>query len=324
MKKINLTAVLLVCVLAFSSCKKDKSDPTNRGAQNTKEFFENLGPQTQVESWSFGQSNPSSKTVSLKGGTKITIEPGSFTVNGIVVNGDIKLEAIEVLNRSAVLLSGTNTNHISGVPLISQGFIFLDVKVNGVKVDKTLAKPIKISIPAKGKDFTMIWEGVENVGDVNQMAWQAPRDAAGGQQRDVKSVENNFVFNFGQLGWVNCDIFYNSSAPKTTVRVTIPNNPGTMATFRGFTGETFVFFCAKGDNVVAQIYTPDGTNTVKSYDNSMPVGSEGMLIAFSIKDGKYYLASKEITITADLSETLTLVETTESAVQAAISTLDNY
>ncbi|HTN21077.1 MAG TPA: hypothetical protein VL125_11405 [Pelobium sp.] len=319
MKKLNFTAALLIAVIGFTACKKDRTQPVNE-VQNTKDFTKKLGSQKQ----SFTvKSSELPKTLALANGTKITIQPNSFTMNGQPVTGDVSIETYEMLSRSSIILSGTNTNHISGSPLISQGFIFIDAKVNGQSVDKYLQKPLSIKIPAKGQPFTQIWEGVENVGDINQMAWQAPKNPNGqGQQREVKAVEDDFVFDFGQLGWVNCDIFYNSSAPKTTVRVTVLNNPGAMATFRGFTGETFVFFCANGDNVVAQIYTPDGANKVKSYDNSMPIGSEGKLIAFSIKDGKYYFAEKDVTISADMNESLTLVETTEAAVQAAITALD--
>ena len=83
-------------------------------------------------------------------------------------------------------------------------------------------------------------------------------------------------------------------------------------------------FCAKGSNVATQLYTPDGANKVKSYDDMMPVGEEGRLIAFSIKNGRYYFAKKEITITANLNESLTLTETTEANVQTEISSLNNY
>lgn len=318
MKKLNLTATLLISLIGFTACKKNNVDPINE-VQTAKDFTQKLGSQQQ----NFTLKNSElPKTLSLSNGTKITIQPNSFTMNGQAVTGDVVIEAYEMLSRSAIMFSGTNTNHISGSPLISQGFIFVDAKVNGQSVDKTLQKPLNIKIPAKGEDFTQIWAGVENIGDINQMAWQAPGDAAGQNQREVKSINNEFVFDFGQLGWVNCDIFYNATAPKTTVKVTVLNNPGNMATFRGFTGETFVFFCANGDNVVAQIYTPDGANKVKSYDNSMPIGSEGKLIAFSIKDGKYYFAKKDITITADMNESLTLTETTEANVQAEITALD--
>lgn len=319
MKKINLTSALLVVLIAFTACKKDRSDKVSK-AQNAKQFTEEFGPKKQILSFNTSELP---KTISLSGGTKITIQPNSFTLNGSPVSGAVTIEAYEMLKRSAILFSGTNTNHISGAPLKSDGFIYINAKANGVAVDKTLAAPIRIAIPTDRDGFTQIWEGVENIGDVQQMAWQAPKQA-NGQFREVGAVNNAFAFDFGQLGWVNCDIFYNANAPKTTVRVTVANNPGSMATFRGSSGETFVFFCASGDNVVAQIYTPDGANTVKSYDNSMPVGSVGKLISFSIKDGKYYFAKKDITITASMNETLTLVETTENAVQAELNALDNF
>lgn len=319
MKKLNLATALLIAVIGFTACKKNKVEPISE-VQNAKDFTQKLGAQQQKFTI---KNSELPKTLKLSNGTQITIQPNSFTINGEPVTGDVSIETYEMLSRSAIMFSGTNTNHISGQPLISQGFIFIDAKVNGQSVDKYLKKPLNIKMPAKGQSFTQIWEGVEKVGDANQMAWQAPKAANGqGQQREVKAIGDEFVFDFGQLGWVNCDIFYNSSAPKTTVRVTVLNNPGAMATFRGFTGETFVFFCANGDNVVAQIYSPDGANKVKSYDNSMPIGSQGKLISFSIKNGKYYFAKKDITITADMNESLNLVETTQAAVQAEITALD--
>ncbi|WP_017259141.1 hypothetical protein [Pedobacter arcticus] len=319
MKKLNFTAALLIAVIGFTACKKNRVDPIN-DVKTTKDFTQKLGSQQQKFEI---KSSELPKTLKLINGTEITIQPNSFTRNGEPVTGNITIEAYEMLTRSAIILSGTNTNHISGAPLISQGFIFVDAKVNGQSVDKYLQKPLNIKMPAKGQPYTQIWEGVEQVGEANQMAWQAPVGANGqNQQREVKAIGDTFGFDFGMLGWVNCDIFYNSSAPKTTVRVTVLNNPGEMATFRGFTGETFVFFCADGDNVVAQLYTADGPNKVKSYDDSMPIGSVGKLISFSIKDGKYYFAKKSVTISANMNESLTLVQTNEATVQAEITALN--
>lgn len=318
MKKLNFATALLIAVIGFTACKKDRVEPVST-IKTAKDFTAKLG--SQKETFKLNTSDLP-KTLNLKNGTKITIQPNSFTVNGEPATGDVTIETYEMLTRSAIILSGTNTNHISGSPLISQGFIYVGAKINGQEVDKYLQKPMSIKMPAQGQPYTQIWEGVEQVGEANQMAWQAPKDAAGQGLREVKAIGDEFAFDFGMLGWVNCDIFYNSGAPKTTVRVTVLNNPGEMATFRGFTGETFVFFCADGDNVVAQLYTEDGPNQVKSYDNSMPIGSQGKLISFSIKDGKYYFAKKDVTITADMNESLTLVETTEATIQAEISALD--
>jgi len=319
MKKFNLlSGLFLTTFVIFSACKKDEIKNTNI-ANNAQEFTQKFGAKTQ--SFKINVSELP-QTLSLKGGTKITFPAGSLTKNGIPVTGEVTVEAMEMLKRSDVIFSGTNTNHSSGAPLQSDGFIFIDVKANGESVDKNLAKPVNIKIPANRDGGTQLWEGVQN--DQKQMAWQAPRPANGAAQVDVKAENNQFAFNFGTLGWINCDVFWNYSNPKTTVRVEVLNNPGTMATFRGYSGDTFVFFCAKGSNVAAQLYTPDGANKVKSYDDMMPVGVEGRLLSFSIKDGKYYIAKKDITITANLNESLTLVETSENNIQTEINALNNY
>ncbi|MES2827777.1 MAG: hypothetical protein V4687_06475 [Bacteroidota bacterium] len=328
MKKLNLTSALFIALLSLTvACKKDRAIISSNTVNTAKEFTAKFGAQKQTK-----EINASAlpQTVSLANGTKITFPVGSLTKGGIPVTGNVTVEAYEVLKRSAVIFTGTNTNHSSGAPLASDGFIFIDVKANGISVDQNLAVPVKIAIPAKREGVTQLWVGVDQENKPlaaaanNQMAWAAPRQANGVGLKEVGSVQQTFTFDFGSLGWVNCDIFYNNSATKTTITVDVLNNPGIMASFHAYSGETFVYFCAKGSNVVAQIYTPNGANSVKSYDNMMPIGSEGRMFAFSIKDGKYYYAAVETTITANQNISLALTETTETSVQASINELDNY
>ena len=333
MKTLNLkntlsknTLVIIVLALTisalFQACKKDRN-PRNSAA-SAKEFTALFGPRAQQMQINASISN----TFTLQGGTKITIPANAFKLNGVTVTGNVVITAGEFLKRSAVVFSGTNTNHTSGAPLESDGFIFLNASVNGTNVDKQLAANIQMAIPTANTRNTQIWEGVEKVEDANQMAWQAPAQnpngAAGGIPRESKPQAGFYNFEMGNLGWINCDVFYAYTNPKTTTRVSIANNPGSFATFMGFTGETFVFFCAKGSNVVAQLYTYDGPNGVKSYTNMMPVGVQGKYISFSIKDGKYYYAEQETTITANQNITLTLAETTESGIQQVINSLNTY
>jgi hypothetical protein len=323
MKKLNLTYVIALIILFMAACKKDGNLSNQNSIKSAKEFVENLGPQLQK----FRMNNTLDRTITLTGGTKIFIPAGALKIGGVAVSGDVDYTAIEVLKRSAVIFGGTNTNHISGAPLASDGFIYLNASVNGVKVDQSLSTAIKISIPTNRTGVTQIWEGVEKVGADNQMAWQAPvQNPQGGVgiKRDAEAISGNFTFEMGNLGWINCDVFYSYTNAKTTTHVTLIDNPGTMASFRALSGETFVFFCAKGSNVVAQLYTPEGANKVKSYDNMMPVGIQGKYLSFCIKDGKYYYAALETTIVADQNVTLHLVETTQAQVQAAISSLDGY
>lgn len=329
MKTFNLTSALFIALISLNfACKKQNSGDDNGSTVNTaKEFTAKFGAQKQTK-----EINASAlpQTLTFLDGTKVTFPVGSLTKAGVPVSGNVTVEVYEVLKRSAVIFTGANTNHSSGAPLASDGFIFIDVKSNGLSVDQNLAVPVKISIPAKRDGATQIWIGVDQAEKPlvpaanNQMAWAAPRNANGAGLKEVGASQSAFTFDFGSLGWVNCDIFYNNASPKTTVKVEVLNNPGSMASFHAYSGETFVYFCAKGSNVVAQLYTPDGANKVKSYDNMMPIGSEGRMFSFSIKDGRYYYAAQEISITANQSITLSLTETTEASVQAAINSLDSY
>lgn len=319
MKNLRITTALLFFAFALGACKKNNDNSLNT-VNNSKEFIQEKGPKIQRIKINSEIDND----VRLSGGTLIKFKKNSFTKNGQPVTGDVTIEAYEMLNRKDVLMSGTNTNHVSGAPLISHGFIFIDAKVNGESVDKSLNIPINIAMPANGNDLTAIWEGV--IDDNEQFAWNnmINPNGAGGDLFQVKPIDDTFIFDFGKLGWINCDVFYAYANPKTTVRVTVNNNPGNMATFKALNGETFVYFCAKGENVAAQLYNEDGPNTVKSYDNSMPVGATGKFISFSIKDGKFYYAEQETTITANQNLTLTLTETTEAAIQTALNNLNNY
>lgn len=329
MKTLNLTLIALTLILTVASSCKKREDGYSFKTKTTKEFITKYGAQKQT-----AQLNASElpKTITLLGGTKITFPVGSLKKGGVDVTGTVTVEAYEMLKRSAVIFSGGNTNHISGAPLISDGFIFVDVKSGGNSVDQNLSTPIRISMPANRTGITQLWNGVaaDNGAPLAaapgaQMAWQAPKGGANGQQgREVTAIGDAFTFDFGDLGWINCDVFYSYSNPKTTLTVQINNNPGSFANFRGFSGETFVFFCAKGSNVAAQIYTLAGPNKVKSYDNMMPIGVEGKMMSFSIKDGKFYYAEQEITISASQAVILNLAETTEAQIQSAISSLDTY
>lgn len=313
---------MLGSILFFEACKKDKDNNNvtpGTTMNNMGDFVKKHGVPRQT--FSFNTSELP-KTFTLAQGTKITIQANSLMMNGAPVTGDLKLNAYEIMKRSDAVYTGTNTNHVSGAPLISDGFFFLDITKDGISIDKNLAIPYNVQMPTPREgEFTNLWVGETDLNGTGQMGWALPLN---GGVDSIKAVDSVFNFSMRDLGWVNCDVFYASSNPRTTVTVTLTNNPGALASFMGGGGETFVFFCAQGENVVAQIYTPVGTNGVKSYDNSMPIGTSGRLLAFCIKDGKFHLAKQDVTITANLSATLNMEETTEANIQAEIDALDGY
>lgn len=328
--------LLLLATMFFTACSDNGgvTPPTPYGAND---FFNEFGASAR-QTFSI---NPSvGSTLVLDGGTVVTIPPGAFTIGGQPISGNITFEVIEVLKRSDIIFSGTNTNYKDGKPLLSDGFFHFSAKQGNTPVDKYLKENMQIELIRKDytRGWTQLWEGFVDDG---QFAWDDfPADAVvgdsanaagqefgfvfGGENCENNNCYPNFIFNLGKLGWFNCDIYWNNGV-NTTVIVNLTGTFGELATYQGYSGDTYVYFCGKGDNVIAQLYTPNGPGSVKSYDNSMPVGKIGKLIAFSIKDNKFFFASKNnVTITANLIETLDLQPSTKAAIQAEIEALDNF
>ncbi|MDR2065409.1 MAG: hypothetical protein LBP85_06860 [Prevotellaceae bacterium] len=325
---------LLAASMFFTGCKDDDNnvpDPVDKN-YNVKEFFSNSAGKL-VQTFPI-KTSELPKTLTLAGGTKITIDDGAFAIGGAPVTGDFTLEVIECVKPSHIVYSGTNTNHISGEILKSDGFIFINAKQGETNVDKNLLKNITVEIKQTDltRNYTHKWEGIDTAGvGGNQFAWDdfsddvvvPDPDQPGGIIEEIIAVEGYFPFKLGKLGWFNCDVYWDYG-PKKTLFVKITGGPVDFASYQGGTGSTCVFFHGYGDLVVSQLYTPYGTDGVKSYDESMPVGKKGTLLAFSVKEGEFYLAKQEdVTITENLNVTLNMVKSTEKAIQEAIDALDD-
>jgi hypothetical protein len=329
--KTKCFLALLAASVFFTGCKDDDDNVPNPVDKNynVKEFFSSSAGKL-VQTFPINTADLP-KTLTLGGGTKITIDDGAFAIGGNPITGSFTLEVIECRKPSDIVYSGTNTNFIDGNILKSDGFIFINAKQGETNADKNLLKNITVEIPQTdmGRDWTRVWEGVDTAGvDGNQFAWNEPSedyvllDQPGGIIREIMAEGGYFPFKLGKLGWFNCDIFWEYSN-LTTLFVTLTGDPVDFASYQGGTGSTCVFFHGYGDLVVAQLYTPDGANKVKSYDDSMPVGKTGTLLAFTVKEGEFYLATQEVTISEDLIVTLDMVKTTEKAIQDVIDALDD-
>lgn len=270
------------------------------------------------------------KTITFDEGMMITIYPGTFTKDGIAIDGDFKIEFYEMLRPSSMIFTSTNTNYMSQYGRYyfeSDGFFYINATQGGQDLDKYLSQPIYVAIPTdKEGEWTMIWKGDENAQEEDQFAWREMNEDENGKVDigEVVGANGYFSFSIGSLGWINCDVEWNMGSEKTTIYITITGQFGDLATYLGGRGDTFIFFRAKGLLVLVQIYTADGENRVKSYDNGIPVGAEGMLVGYSIKEGKYSYGEKEITIERDMNLEIDLQETTKEELEASIKALDTY
>jgi hypothetical protein len=323
MKRLFLS---MLCASAlFCACDNDDNDKIDKNYQADDFIKENLAGAKQTFQC---QVSDEPRELSLANGVKLTIPGGDvFTKNGTPITGNYTVEAHVMLKPSDAILSGTNTNLGQGSYLVSDGFFRLDVLQEGQSVDLLTTQFLTISIPTEKEDgsVTFLWEGVEAD---SVFTWkEVDLEIIGDDEREgvdkggVISNNNNFTFSFKKLGWFNCDIYWNAGT-STTVTVALSGKVGSLAGYQGYEGDTFVFFVAKGDNVIAQLYTEVDETTVKSYDNSMPVGAEGTLLAFSVKDGEYSYTASEVMITADLQVTLELLPVSKEALLAALKALD--
>jgi hypothetical protein len=338
MKKLLLLAFCFG--MLFTSCSDDdgKIDNTVDKTYSANKF---IGEQKDNAKQTFDlNTSDLPKTISL-GNIEITIPEGAFTKNGTPISGAFTLEAYEMMTPSSIILSGTNTNYRGGMYgaqgyFISDGFFYIDAKQNGVSVDKDLAagKFLDITVPANDAGDrweTQIWQGADtissNTGD--QFGWIDPdlEDIevwnSDRKENTIWKGNDGFQFGFGKLGWCNCDIFWNDG-PMTTVKVSLTGNVGELASYMGGSGDTFVFFLGRGYRTVVQLYSKIDDNTVASYDNSMPVGAKGKMLAFSIKEGIFSFASQDITIEENMHLTLDLKEVTKDKLLSEIKSLDTY
>ncbi|MDR3060392.1 MAG: hypothetical protein LBU84_19925 [Prevotella sp.] len=325
MKKILM---LLAISLFLYSCEDDEvptlPDPNYQAEEFLKENKESLKQEKTIN------ISDLPLTIDFKEGVKITIPANAFTKGGQPVTGEVTIEVYEMLKPSSMIFSGTNTNYQYGSYFESDGFIFIDAKQNGVSVDQNLSSLITVSIPTDKEDgtFTQLWMGNEEAGEgEDQFAWNEGNPEDFGQnteERGVLSKDKRFEFLIGKLGWVNCDIFWDSVNGMTTIKVKLYGNFDKLASYLGYEGDTFVFFRAKGVLVLVQIYTAEDGNTVKSYDNGMPLGVEGKLVAYSVKDGYFYYDEKEITITENMSIDLDLKDISKDDLEKKIKALDTY
>lgn len=325
MKKLFslFAATTFFAAIIITGCRKADS----LGMKNSitaAEFFDTKGAQPQVFNYNTADLP---KSFTLTNGTILTIPAGAFTIGGVVANGPAVLEVTAFSKKGDMVLGGLNTLSDGNI-LESQGSFKLSQRITGLFTDETLAagKFIKFEVPVPAGVIkpTQLFAGavVDTGGARNQLNWV--RANVPNQGQDVNPVNGKFTFNWGKLGWINCDVFNSFPGTKITLKVDLPNNPGTLANFRGSgNGNTFVYFIPKTINSAVQIYTHTTNTQVVSYNKSIPAGMQGVLLSFCIKDGQAWFAKKDITIgTLDMTESITLAPSTTDAIQAELNSMN--
>jgi hypothetical protein len=231
-----------------------------------------------------------------------------------------------VLKRSDMLLTGTNTDYYyagTSYVLESGGFLNIRATADGQKVDDMLKSYIGISMPSNNRQgYYNLYAGTMSDSGGN-FYWRPPMDSTGGIGNDSAY----FNFKWGRLGWVNVDKWPYFQGQKATLKVKIAlpaDLPEELAKQFGKTGYVVIAFIPKGYNIVTAITESDTDPHTYKSSFDMPVNMDGRIFAYAIKDGQYYMAQKDIKITAGNTESVTVTKCSIDDIQNAIKAMDGY
>lgn len=110
-----------------------------------------------------------------------------------------------------------------------------------------------------------------------------------------------------QLGWINCDRFYD-----------VPNKTNLQFAFNskgGFVSASVYLVFKDMNSVMQGSYFIFENKEINSGFQNIPVGAKTQLIAFSIKNGKPYTYNSDLTIKANETIQLTLKETSQDQIE---------
>jgi hypothetical protein len=271
MKKILLsTAKIAVVSILLFACRKNDTLEGNK----PEDLFDNLVASQKSDLQFFEVNGATGGTITGNMGAKITFPPNSFVRQNLPVAGTVVVRLIESNIKSRWImdeLSTTSSNNI----LVSGGMLNLNAveKSSGSILD--LSSPMKLPNPNLAQVVKA--EVVRPAAVLNQdmnlfLPDSASQNAPWTSAPNFPFVNNpnNFTFQIPRFNWVNCDRFYSTPGPKTTLTV-IPN-------LTGQPGATEIKVLLVYRNISSIIKLPkDGPNFV-SYVNSLPVGSQADVI----------------------------------------------
>lgn len=322
MKKIHLTAyafVFLLSMMAFYQCTNDDGlyNPNNGGDQYTFENFAELHDSISSDTIKFQITDPSSDTT-LTGekGIRLVFPANSCSIgSGGTAVAPYTVELIEIFKRGEMIAQNIQT-YSDHDPLVSGGMFW--VRVTDSNGAELLLNGVQAILP-KQTDATGYETSMQYFTGNNQTAPSGPVLSWGPGNSDLSFDEEagaNGEYTIWSImgGWSNCDAFYNlTDSGATQFKVKVSNA-------LDYTN-TKVFFALNDFSTVAALTTIDG-DALKTYEESIPMGASGKLIAISLIDDKLYFASQEVTIAGNDSFEMEVQEGTVAQLETLLATLD--
>jgi hypothetical protein len=311
----------LISSALLPSCRKSSTEPQQQtDARRMDAFLKSNAPQFET----FTINAATGGTVTNSKGSKFIIKPNSFTdLNGNAVTGNVTVSVKEIGKASEMIFGDRPAMGKGGNPLISFGEFQINAQAGGnqlrLRQDSAVRGVIRPQQPAGGQLIDVpVWDGDTIVtatanghNHLNQpvtisSSYPARKGIEWNQapgQFMTPQGGGEYGFNIRDLlNWTNCDALYSQPGTKRTVLCYFASN------FNNNSGNNFsgsdpsvVFFKVKNQNVTVKLYNkilnaPAGFEGFLSYQNSIPEGTQGTFLAFSVINGQFFAEMKDVTI----------------------------
>jgi len=231
------------------------------------------------------------------------------------VTGKVKVEYLYLKSKGDMVRYAKPT--VSGNQLLVSGGAFY-LKVSGGSTNYQLATNTRFSISyaATSPDKQMkFFYGDTSVNSMEGFTWQPVQDTVPlvgtWTREDSTGVLTGYTLLSSKFGWINCDRFADTSAPRTRLVDTLPIN---------FTNKNTAVFAVFKDQWSVMRLSADATNKYFYADN-VPVGASIILLSISQIGNDLYLGSKTITVNAGSIEGFDPQITTKEKLESFIDAL---
>jgi len=313
---------LVGLIITISSCKKDKTNPSEEGPttstlnkSNAIALINNLS--TPLETYTLDVAN--FDTYYCANGTIIDIYPDAFlTQAGTIVTGVVTIEVKDILSKKDMILN--NAIPISnGQLLVSGGEVYFNATQGGQKLKLNPASSVNIKVPADiSTSYQMLEfysQGPANLSNSN-LNWTTTAITTNTIAVDSSSGHLYYDFNLDEIAWSNCDYFYSFPGAKTTCTVSLSGNFNNT--------NTLVFISMNAVNAMVSLNSSNTSNSQNfiSYSNSMPEGKNYTVVAISFDGTNYYYGSQSVTMTTNVVINLpALTQVTKSQIPTNLNLL---
>jgi hypothetical protein len=326
-------------ILSFAavvvSCKKENSNeffPYPNNEQNDTTWYTSIPSQARVRQLDSVFKLPAkidSVDVATGGVVNfndsiVAVFPPAFCAGGSVpVSGKVAVEITLLKQKGDMIRMDIPTMSYDKL-LVTGGSLKIRVTYNNQELQLAPGKTVYMKIFTKMSNEhptndMKVFYGKEDAYPVTasqQFTWLPSTDTGSlnraflvtGQQGTAMT---GYQFQITRFGWVNCDYFSDTSQPRTKAVVVLPLN---------FTNaNTNVYAVFKTPDIVAQLKGDPGSKTFNI--NNIYTGKVVTFVSLSFISGKLYLASQELTVTANMNVHLNPVEMPKAQIESFLNSL---